>query len=383
MKFRILPLAGVLLFASTFSVQSHAWFFFKDYNKRGSVSITETVAKSGGDFDNRGGDFDILLNAVTIAGLADALANPDASLTVFAPTDSAFIKLANDLGYEGHDEAGAFNAIVETLTALGGGDPVPILTDILLYHVSPDEKKAWQIFFSRGLDTLLAGGTILPYYGVLVDNDPEFSNAQVSFWARGTSASNGVIYKVGRVLIPVDLPAPGQDDLPTITEVVALSGGEFDNDPNDFDLLLTAVLAAGLEGALADKSTPLTVFAPNDAAFIKLANDLGYVGHDEAEAFSVIVTALTELGGGELLPILTNVLLYHVAPEPLTLKQVVESDAVTTLLDGATIAPKGTVLKDNAPALADPRVVTSASNILTSNGRVHLINRVLIPVAIP
>lgn len=169
----------------------------------------------------------------------------------------------------------------------------------------------------------------------------------------------------------------------SITDTVVKSGGEFDSDPHDFDMLLTAVLAAGLEGALADKSTPLTVFAPSDAAFIKLAQDLGYEGHDEAEAFSVIVTALTDLGGGELVPVLTNVLLYHVAPQPLTLKLVVEAEEVATLLDGATINPARTVLQDSAPALMDPQVVISASNILTSNGRIHLIDRVLIPVAIP
>ena len=49
------------------------------------------------------------------------------------------MRLARDLGYTapGYDEAGAFAYIVEQLTVLGGGDPIPVLTDVLLYHVSP------------------------------------------------------------------------------------------------------------------------------------------------------------------------------------------------------------------------------------------------------
>lgn len=384
MKPSILSLstAGAALCLSLLSAPANAWWFFKKPEKNPEVTITETVLKSGGEFDTDYGDFDILLNAVTTAGLADALADPNASLTVFGPTDAAFVRLAQDLGYEGYSESEAFATIVAALTEVGGGDPIPLLTDILLYHVSPGEKKAWQVLYSGSVDTL-SGGTILPFYGMLVDNDPEFANPQLRFWSRGINASNGVIYKIQRVLIPGDLPAPGQETLPTITGTVVASGGEFDDNGNDFDLLLNAVLAAGLEGALADPATPLTVFAPTDAAFVRLAQDLGYQGHSEADAFAYIVAALTELGGGELIPILTNVLLYHVSPDVLTLKQVVEAEEITTLLPGATLTPDHASLIDNAPKLKDPSLNLKQGDILTSNGRIHPITRVLIPVDIP
>lgn len=383
LKAKALRCFGAALIVSLVSAPAHAWYFFKGGWHKNKVSITETVAMSGGEFDRKRNDYDILLNAVLIAGLDGALADPDASLTVFAPTDLAFIRLARDLGYHGYDEEEAFNVIVDTLTVLGNGDPVPVLTDILLYHVSPGEQKAKRLLRSGQIETLLEGATILPSFNRLVDNDPEFRNPKLSFWSRGTKASNGVIYRIGRVLIPADLPAPGQSELPTITGTVAASGGDFDENPHDFDLLLNAVLAANLAGALDDPELPLTVFAPNDAAFIKLANDLGYAGSDEAGAFSAIAAALTNLGGGELVPILTDVLLYHVAPEPLTIKDVLESDSITTLLTGATFTPDGLNLVDNAPALRDPRIRTYGANILTNNGRIHTIDRVLIPVAIP
>jgi uncharacterized surface protein with fasciclin (FAS1) repeats len=382
-KTNALRLLGAALMVSLISTQAHAFYFFKGGWHKEKVSITDTVSKSGGEFDRKRSDYDILLNAVLIAGLDEALADPYADLTVFAPTDLAFIRLARDLGYHGYSEEGAFDTIVETLTVLGNGDPVPLLTDILLYHVSPGEQKAKNLLRSASIPTLLEGSTILPSFNRLVDNDPEFKNPKLSFWSRGTKASNGVIYRIGRVLIPADLPALGQEELPTITGTVLASGGDFDNNPHDFDLLLNAVLAANLAGALDDSDSTLTVFAPNDAAFIKLANDLGYQGSDEAGAFSAIATALTDLGGGELVPILTNVLLYHVAPEALTVKDLIDADSINTLLEGASFSPNGLSLVDNAPALTDPRLRTRSSNILTSNGRIHTIDRVLIPVAIP
>ena len=80
----------------------------------GGGTITDIVLESGGDFDEDRRDYDILLNAVVTADLAEALADPNAELTVFAPNDRAFVQLAKDLGYKGgYDEAAAW-------TFLGG-----------------------------------------------------------------------------------------------------------------------------------------------------------------------------------------------------------------------------------------------------------------------
>ena len=87
MKPSILSLstAGAALCLSLLSAPANAWWFFKKPEKNPEVTITETVLKSGGEFDTNYGDFDILLNAVTTAGLADALADPNASLIDNAP----------------------------------------------------------------------------------------------------------------------------------------------------------------------------------------------------------------------------------------------------------------------------------------------------------
>ena len=57
--------------------------------KPGGNTITDIVIQSGGEFDSNRQDFDILLNAVVTADLADALADPTAELTVFWSLDAA------------------------------------------------------------------------------------------------------------------------------------------------------------------------------------------------------------------------------------------------------------------------------------------------------
>ena len=345
-------------------------------------TITQIVAASGGQFDKNDKDFDILLNAVIAADLTGALDDPEADLTVFAPTDDAFIRLARNLGYKGGSEADAYGVIVAALTELSDGDPIPLLRNILLYHVSAGSRSSEAVSKSGGIDTLLSGATILPARTTLLDNDPDLKDARIITGASDIQASNGIIHVLTRVMIPLDILNPDSSSLPTITELVVASGGEFDDNKADFDILLNAVLAAGLADALNNPDDSLTVLAPNDKAFIKTARDLGFHGDDEGGAFAFIVAALTELGGGDPIPLLQAILTYHVIPEAQTNKQVLEADFVETLL-GAGIYPDALrrTLGDNEPTLRDPFIyVFKFDNIRASNGFIQTIGRVLIPV---
>jgi uncharacterized surface protein with fasciclin (FAS1) repeats len=171
----------------------------------GKATLAQLVAASGGDFDKRWFDYDLLLNAVQAAGLVDALNDPSVDWTLFAPNDLAFIRLARDLGYDGIDEEGSFNYIVDALTQLGGGDPIPVLTDVLLYHVAPTPLSPVEVIFSSSIDTLLDGATIRPLLLTLRDNEPDLADPQLRF-PINKKASNGVLHTINRVLIPVDLP---------------------------------------------------------------------------------------------------------------------------------------------------------------------------------
>ena len=173
-------------------------------------TITDIVAASGGEFDRNKRDYDILFTAVVAADLAGVLADPEAELTVFAPNDAAFFRLARDLGYEGkYDEGAVWGFLVSALKGLGGGDPIPVLTDILLYHVAPGDVRPIDLilstFFYSPIETALPDATFQPFFFRLIDNDPDVRDPFVTF-PFNIVASNGRIHSISRVLIPVDLP---------------------------------------------------------------------------------------------------------------------------------------------------------------------------------
>ena len=318
-------------------------------------------------------DFNILVTALETAGLTDTVRNSD-DITVFAPTDAAFTALAVDLGFDGDqsDEDAVFGFIAQALTDLGGGDPIPLLTDILLYHVSAGAKSEAAINSAGSVATLLTDASITATGSTLVDGEPDLLDPAIV--VPDVAASNGTIQGIDKVLLPIDVPGNDRD---TITEIVAATGGTFDDNNADFDMLLNALQAAGLADALNNPDSNLTAFAPDDAAFVATAQALGYAGSDEAGAFGFIVKALTLLSkGGDPIPLLSNILTYHVAPDALDADAVLGSDTIETLL-GASLGVDGASLVDADPDLPNANII--ATDIAASNGFVHVIDGVLIP----
>lgn len=323
-------------------------------------------------------DFNILVQALTAANLVDAVRGSD-DITVFAPTDAAFTALAVDLGFAGDasDEGAVFDFIAQALAGLApDGNPIPLLTDILLYHVSAGAKSAEEIDAADQVATLLTGATFGSEGSELVDNEPDVANPNIVIEDIG--AANGTIQVIDRVLLPIDIPGNTlpEPELPTLAGIVAASGGTFDQDGTDFDLLLTAVQTAGLVGALDDPDADLTVFAPNDAAFVGLSQALGFEGTDEGEAFAYLVEALTLLGGGDPIPLLTEVLTYHVAPVSLGAEEVLSATAIETL-QGGSLGVDGLSLVDADPDVPDPTLI--ATDLQASNGIAHVLDGVLLP----
>ncbi|MEM9060739.1 MAG: fasciclin domain-containing protein [Pseudomonadota bacterium] len=322
-------------------------------------------------------DFNILVQALTTAELVTTIQD-STDITVFAPTDAAFATLATDLGFTGDttDETAVFNFIAGTLASLDpDGDPIPLLSEILTYHVAGSVLDAAAVTSAASISTLSTGNAIVPDVPVLQDLEPDLINP--SLIDTDITADNGILHVIDRVLLPLDIPG---NDVPSITGLVAASGDGPDDDNTDFDLLLAAVQTALLADVLDTDGLDATVFAPTDAAFIALAQDLGFTGSDEAGALTAIVDTLTALGGGNPLPLLSGILLYHVSAGAKQLSQVAGLTEVETL-QGGTFGVSGTFLVDNEPDLADPALI--ATDIQTSNGIVHAIDRVLLPVDIP
>jgi len=169
-------------------------------------TITDYVVANGGNFDDHHGDYDILLKAVVTADLADTLADTNSKFTVFAPNDRAFVLLAKDLGFTGDREVDAWNFLVRQLTVLGDGDPIPVLTNVLLYHVAPQAVYLDALLFDTDeVTTALTGATIRTNERHLIDNDPDLTDARVLYRRANIPLRNGVIHGIDRVMIPLDL----------------------------------------------------------------------------------------------------------------------------------------------------------------------------------
>jgi transforming growth factor-beta-induced protein len=124
-----------------------------------------------------------------------------------------------------------------------------------------------------------------------------------------------------------------------------------------FTTLVAAVQAAGLVEALKGEG-PFTVFAPTDDAFAKLP-----------------AGTVEELLKPENLEQLKNILLYHVVSGEVMAEDVVELQEATTLL-GEKVMVKvdmGNVYINDAQVII--------TDIMTSNGVIHVIDTVILPPA--
>ena len=121
----------------------------------------------------------------------------------------------------------------------------------------------------------------------------------------------------------------------------------------EFKTLVSLVKQAGLVGALSGPG-PLTVFAPTDAAFA-----------------AVPKATLAELAKNPAK--LKAVLLYHVVKGNVTAAQVTKLKSAKTL-EGGSVPIRVTSGK---VYVGDAQV--TKTNVATSNGVIHVINRVLIP----
>lgn len=131
-------------------------------------------------------DFSTLLAAVEAAGLTDDLADPDATLTVFAPTNAAFEAALADLGLT-----------AEELLAS------PDLEGILTYHVLGEVVTSGDIAEAGteeiAVDTL-NGAQLVVVVGD--DGSVGFADTDAMVTTADVEASNGVIHIVDGVLLP-------------------------------------------------------------------------------------------------------------------------------------------------------------------------------------
>ena len=225
----------------------------------------------------------------------------------------------------------AFSDAGINLADLNSVEGKAILSDILLYHVVSSEVPSSAVTDCMSADA--ANGQPLSFTvgnGVMV-NDANVTIADVV-------SSNGIIHVIDKVLTPSDTP----NDIPRTAQCTGIH-----------DTLVTAVIQGGLLGTLQSEG-PFTVFAPTDQAFADAGIDLAAVSQSD----------------------LADILTYHVV------SGAVPSTAVTECMSADTVNGNPLSFTVSGGVMVNDANVTLA-DVNTSNGVIHVIDKVLLPTATP
>lgn len=288
-----------------------------------TANIVETAVADG--------RFTTLVAALTATELDAVLADASGEFTVFAPTDDAFAMLGDET--------------IETLLA-----NTDVLSSILLQHViSGAQVPALTAYSLNGTSVATESGAMIPIAINSMTDTLTVGGANVII--EDIYTTNGIIHVLDMVIVgDVEVPAPAMN----IAEVAAAAG--------TFDTLVAALQATGLDAVLADEDSEFTVFAPTDDAFALLGED-------------TIASLLADPDT------LSNILLYHVVSGSTVLQDaavmVAQSDnkqVTTANMQDVTLSLGGSTLFVNKSAV-------SQTDIMASNGVIHVVNQVILPPA--
>mgnify|MGYP001142699324 CR=1 FL=1 len=265
-----------------------------------------------------------LVAALEATGLDDTLSASTGTFTVFAPSNAAFLALGSD----------TVNALLD--------DP-DALSEILTYHVLSGTVDADAAIAAAGTTVETVNGARV---ALTLLNDALLVNG-VTVTLTNIQASNGLIHVIDAVL---SVPAERGEPTDNIIETAVAAGS--------FTTLAGLLTDAGLIDTLINADEEFTVFAPTDAAFEALGENI-----------------LTSLG--ENPDVLLAILLQHVVVgstvDSLTAYTLAGNDVETA--SGAEITLSINVNND--------RITFGGSNVVmpdvyASNGVIHVVDTVII-----
>jgi uncharacterized surface protein with fasciclin (FAS1) repeats len=278
--------------------------------------------------------------------------NPPSSNTIVdvAVQNGSFTTLVGALQATGLDETlsgegpftvfaptdAAFELLPSGLVASLDNDT---LSAILTYHVVAGEVAASQVLGLSDAETLQGDAVDIAILGGTVVLD-----GRVQATSTDIMADNGIIHVIDSVLIPGEFPG-------TVVDALVAS-------PR-FSTLTGAVVRAGLAGALSDTMVAFTVFAPSDDAFGLLPD-------------GVVASLDTATLGA--------VLKHHVLGAKVDAAAAIAADGntVTTLQSTDVL-----VQVDSGSVILDGRAQVEYTDIETSNGIIHILDSVILPIDFP
>jgi uncharacterized surface protein with fasciclin (FAS1) repeats len=252
--------------------------------------------------------------------------------TVFAPTNDAFDALAVEL-------LGAGKTATDLLVPANKA----LVRAVLQYHVLGAVVPKAAIPLGKPIDPLLEGKDFFKIDAVdgkVIITDGRNRKSEIT--ATDIKAKNGVVHLINKVILPADKD---------IVQTAIASAPEF-------SILVEAVVAAGLTETLS-KPGPYTVFAPTNDAFAKLLTELKISKDDLLKDKAL----------------LTKVLTYHVV-SGLVLKADVPVGVDVKTVQGDTFSVNAHLQITDQAARKSSIVAT---DVLTKNGVIHVIDKVILP----
>ena len=221
------------------------------------------------------------------------------------------------------------------LDALNTPEGKAALEDILLYHVVAGSVPSSAVMECMSADAVNGQPLAFTVDGTVMVNDATVTTADVN-------TSNGVIHVIDKVLTPTDTP----NDIP---RTASCTGNHAS--------LVSAVVQAGLLETLQGDG-PFTVFAPTDQAFADAGIDLAALDTPEGKDS------------------LSDILLYHVVGADVPAANVTDCMSATTVNGHPLSFTVGDAVMVNGATV-------TATDVPTSNGIIHVIDKVLMPTATP
>ena len=221
------------------------------------------------------------------------------------------------------------------LAALDTAEGKAALTDILLYHVIAGQIPSTAVTECLTANTVNGNPVAFTVGDSVMINDATVTLADVN-------TSNGVIHVIDKVLTPTTTP----NDVPRTAQCTGIH-----------DSLVAGVIQAGLLETLQGPG-PFTVFAPTDQAFTDAGIDLAALDTAEGQAA------------------LSDILLYHVVAGEVPAANVTDCMTATAVNGNPLSFTVGTSVMVNGATV-------TATDVATSNGIIHVIDKVLSPTETP
>lgn len=290
----------------------------KDKNRVKPMTIADIVASDG--------DFTILAAAIRHADLNDALRS--GSLTLLAPNDAAF-------------RASGF-ADAAAITSRSSGE----IRDLLKYHILTTSQSQAEIANANG--RTIPNLAEKPAY-VTVNGAGEVLINGVRIIQADRKADNGTIHVVERVLQPISRNLV--EELKVHSDLsFALAAAERAAEAN-----------STLRNIFTSSSTQYTFLAPNNQAFI----DLGFPSPGSLSAANPSVIA--------------DILLYNIIPGRILTNNFTSGNLPTAAAGKTVKVDTNGGIKITGNGNGGKVTTVGQTNILATNGVIHVTDRVLRP----